>query len=45
MRPTPLFKTALLFAVISGLAITGLAFGFLHKEDFNSQVRFSLSYQ
>ena len=45
MKPTPLFKAVLLFAVISGLAITGLAFGFLHKEDFDSRVRFSLSDQ
>ena len=45
MRPTPLLKAVLLFAVITGLTITGLAFGFLHKEDFDSQVRFSLSDQ
>jgi protein SCO1 len=45
MGPTPLFKALLLFAVVSGLAITGLAFGFSHKEDFDPQVRFSLSDQ
>ena len=42
MRPTPVLKTILLFTVVLVLAITGFAFGVLHREDFDTQVRFSL---
>ena len=42
MRPTPVLKTILLFTVVLALAITGSTFAVLHKEDFDTQVRFSL---
>ncbi|MFT5133747.1 MAG: cytochrome oxidase Cu insertion factor (SCO1/SenC/PrrC family) [Gammaproteobacteria bacterium] len=42
MRPTPIFKALLLFAVIIGLGITGFAFALLHKEGFDEQIQFSL---
>ena len=42
MRPTPVLKTILFFTVVLVLTVTGIAFGFLHKEDFDTHVRFSL---
>ncbi len=42
MRPTPVLKTILLFTVVLALTVTGIAFGILHREDFDTHVRFSL---
>ena len=42
MQPTPVLKTILLFTVVLVLAITATVFAVLHKEDFDTQVRFSL---
>ena len=42
MRPTPVLKTILLVTVVLVLTVTGFAFGILHREDFDSHVRFSL---
>ena len=42
MRPTPVLKTLLFFTVVLVLTVTGFAFGILHREDFDSRVRFSL---
>ena len=42
MRPTPVLKTILLFSVVLVLAITGSAFAVLHRENFDTRVRFSL---
>ena len=42
MRPTPVLKTILLFSVVLVLAITGSAFAVLHRDNFDTRVRFSL---
>ncbi len=42
MRPTPVLKTLLFFAAFIVLTVTVFTFGILHREDFDSRVRFSL---